>query len=177
MTETGRRFVIQLSRAFSILLPLIAALYFCCQVSGAQQKHCDLGYIQNALSHQPQKRLSALDRFVAFATTLFKRLGISGWTETQCQAEAIGVLVRNAQHSSDGFWTIDIQLKRLSVEGSLLNVEQRFIRIEVERGTEAHATCSRHHGKSEEQIQVGGPILIDRDGPFLEIHPLKAVFD
>jgi hypothetical protein len=136
---------------------------------------CDHDFIQGQLSRRPQPALSWPSRFIGFLTTPFKRMGISGWTKTHCHATATGTLVRNAQHSTDGFWTIDVELEQLVVEGEALNVTERYIRIEVERGTSAHKICAQTKLLKGERIQVEGPVMIDRDGPFLEIHPTELV--
>ena len=67
------------------------------------------------LSREPQVALGWFSRFIAFLTTPFKRIGISGWRETGCAGEGGGSPVRDAQHSTDGFYTIDVALAALTV--------------------------------------------------------------
>jgi hypothetical protein len=124
------------------------------------------------LSQQPQKALSWFDRAFAFLTTPFKFLGISGWKETGCDAEASGRPVRDAQHSTDGFWTIDVALASFSIGASAPDsVPSKFIRVEVEPGTAAHSVCAARRITASTDIGFGGPVVVDTDGPFLEVHP------
>src|SRR5262249_53517151 len=103
---------------------------------------CDSAGTIAKLSLEPQKALSWFDRALAFLTTPFKFLGISGWKETGCDAGASGGPVRDAQHSTDGFWTIDVALASFSIGGSSPEpAPPRFIRVEVEPDTAAHTVC------------------------------------
>ena len=131
---------------------------------------CDPSKTLAMLSCHPQSALGWFARHFAFLTTPFKRLGISGWTETGCDAKGVGTPVRDAQHSADGFWTIDVQLQTISV-GQAEGPVNRFIRIEVEPNTAAHQECEKKQVLSGMLIDFGGPVVIDNDGPFLEVHP------
>src|SRR5215831_14150267 len=133
---------------------------------------CDSTGTIAMLSEQPQKALSWFDRAFAFLTTPFKFLGISGWKETGCGAEASGRPIRDAQHSTDGFWTIDVALASFSIGTSAPEpAPPRFIRVEVEPETAAHTVCTARQITAETDIRFGGPVVIDTDGPFLEVHP------
>ena len=124
------------------------------------------------LSSEPRPRLSWLDRLLSFLTTPFKRLGLSGWTETGCAGRGRGSPVRDAQHSSDGFWTIDVALFELQIGAASADLlEPRFIRLEVEPDTGAHAVCERRLVREGDRLSFGGAVVIDRDADFLEIHP------
>ena len=59
---------------------------------------CDASATIAMLSREPQPALSWFSRTVAFLTTPFKFLGISGWKETGCSAQATGHPMRAAQH-------------------------------------------------------------------------------
>jgi len=131
---------------------------------------CDPAGTIEQLSHEPQPALGWLSRAVAFLTTPFKRLGISGWKETGCTAAAQGAPVRDAQHSTDGFWTIDLALASFVIGGQTAS-PGRFIRIEVEPGTRAHDVCAATRVVKGAAVLLSGPVVIDTDGPFLEIHP------
>jgi len=122
------------------------------------------------LSHAAQPSLSWFSRLVAILTTPFKRLGISGWKETGCIAEGEGVPVRPAQHSTDGFWTVDLHLSSLCI-GTVIAPRDRYLRLEVEPGTDAHDVCERIPVTSSSQVSFGGVVVVDTDGPFLEVHP------
>jgi hypothetical protein len=161
-----------MTKNIAILLGLLIAMPMIALQKNAGSI-CSPASIQEQLSLHPQGALSWPSRFIGILTTPFKRMGISGWTKTHCHANATGTLVRNAQHSTDGFWTIDVKLEQLVVQGESLVVTERYIRLEVERGTSAHKFCAHNKLLKGQQIQAEGPIMIDRDGPFLEIHPTE----
>jgi hypothetical protein len=124
------------------------------------------------LSRQPQAALSWFDRFIAFLTTPFKRLGISGWKETGCTGTGRGKPVRDAQHSTDGFWTIDVAVDELSIGSTPADTTpQRYLRLEVEPDTAAHEICAATPILAGTHLSFGGAIVIDTDADFLEIHP------
>ncbi len=133
---------------------------------------CDAPGTIARLSARPQPPLSWLDRLAAFLTTPFKFLGISGWEETGCAAEGAGQPVRDAQHSTDGFWTIDVRLAGLRIGSASADLaEPRFLRLEVEPGTKAHEACERIRVLQDVGLAFGGAVVVDTDGPFLEVHP------
>jgi hypothetical protein len=124
------------------------------------------------LSGKPQGALTWFDRWIALLTTPFKFCGISGWTETGCEARAAGRPVRAAQHSTDGFWTIDVQLERFAIGPDPADLtEPRYIRVEVEPGTTAHDICAATRVLAGMALAFGGAVVVDTDGPFLEVHP------
>jgi hypothetical protein len=133
---------------------------------------CDAPGTVGMLSREPQARLSCFDRWIAFLTTPFKRLGISGWKETGCDADATGRPVRDAQHSTDGFWTIDVRLDSFAIGSAAQDPSHaNHIRVEVEPDTRAHAVCARTPILEGTLLSFGGAVVIDTDGPFLEVHP------
>jgi hypothetical protein len=124
------------------------------------------------LSTAPQGELSWFDRAIAFLTTPFKFLGISGWKETGCEAKARGKPVRDAQHSTDGFWTIDVALEELRIGADSADLAPpKFIRLEVEPDTKAHEVCAGKQVTAAMELAFGGAVVVDTDGPFLEVHP------
>jgi hypothetical protein len=133
---------------------------------------CDAPATLAMLSRQPQAALSWFDRFIAFLTTPFKRLGISGWKETGCTGTGRGKPVRDAQHSTDGFWTIDVAVDELSIGSTPADTTpQRYLRLEVEPDTAAHEICAATPILAGTHLSFGGAIVIDTDADFLEIHP------
>jgi hypothetical protein len=133
---------------------------------------CDAAGTIAKLSAEPQPALSWFGRLIAFLTTPFKFLGISGWEETGCEARAQGRPVRDAQHSTDGFWTIDVALEAFVIGTSAADSgTKRFVRVEVEPGTEAHEVCAETPVVAGMRIAFGGAVVVDTDGPFLEVHP------
>jgi hypothetical protein len=131
---------------------------------------CDATATVAMLSRGPQEALGWFSRLIAFLTTPFKRIGISGWKETGCAGEGSGRPVRDAQHSTDGFYTIDVALEALTV-GGIPAPEGLYLRLEVEPGTRAHEVCAKAPIKQGTLVTFGGALVIDADGPFLEIHP------
>lgn len=133
---------------------------------------CDAAATIAMLSRQPQPALSWFDRAVAFLTTPFKFLGVSGWKETGCVAQAAARPVRDAQHSTDGFWTIDVALETFEIGSIPVDVTSpRYLRLEIEPDTVAHVVCAANTIGPGTDLSFGGAIVIDTDGPFLEIHP------
>ena len=133
---------------------------------------CDAQGTVGKLSLQPQPALSWFDRFVAFLTTSFKFLGVSGWEETGCEAQARGRPVRDAQHSTDGFWTIDVRLEAFAIAANSANLARpRYVRLEVEPETRAHGVCAETPVLAGMELDFGGAVVVDTDGPFLEVHP------
>ena len=133
---------------------------------------CDAQGTVGKLSLQPQPALSWFDRFVAFLTTSFKFLGVSGWEETGCEAKARGRPVRDAQHSTDGFWTIDVRLEEFRIGTASAGLTPpKFVRLEVEPDTKAHEVCAGKQVTAGMELTFGGAVVVDTDGPFLEVHP------
>ncbi len=133
---------------------------------------CDPSGTAARLSTSPQKPLSWFDRWIAWFTTPFKFCGISGWEETGCEADASGRPVRDAQHSTDGFWTIDVALETFAIGATPADLSRpKFLRLEVEPETRAHAVCVGTRVREGMLLSFGGPVVVDTDGPFLEVHP------
>ena len=133
---------------------------------------CDAAGTLGMLSKEPEPKLSCFDRSIAFLTTPFKRLGISGWKETGCDAVAAGRPVRDAQHSTDGFWTIDVRLDSFTIGAASQDPGRaNYIRVEVEPDTAAHDVSAQTQIREGMPIAFGGAVVIDTDGPFLEVHP------
>ena len=135
-----------------------------------QSRPCDPAATLARLSGEPQPALCWFSRWIAIVTTPFKFLGISGWTDTGCSGRGIGNLVRKAQHSTDGFWTLDVALAAFAIDQRVAGTGC-FLRIEVEPGTGAHTVCSERVIAARLAVRFAGPLLIDTDGPFLEVHP------
>jgi len=133
---------------------------------------CDPAGTIGRLSGEAQKALSLFDRWVAWLTTPFKFCGTSGWEETGCEAGALGRPVRDAQHSTDGFWTIDVRLERFTIGAASADLTKpRFLRLEVEPETKAHDVCAKTRVLAGMELDFGGAVVVDTDGPFLEVHP------
>ncbi len=135
---------------------------------------CDAPGTVAKLSMAPQDELGWFSKAIGILTTPFKRCGISGWQPTGCDAKAAGVAVYDAGHSTDGFFTIDLHLETFVIQTvSMPSEVERYVRVEVEPKTGAHAVCERLGGVLKGQsLFCGGPVVVDTDGEgFLEIHP------
>jgi hypothetical protein len=127
------------------------------------------------LDTRPQKPLNWADEFFAcLATPIFKELlGIEGWDETGYAAEGRGTLVRDAQHSTDGFWTADVAIIFFRIQNLERHGPGLFIRLEIRPGRPAHAVVSHCKGiKKDQKVAFRGPVLLDHDASFLEVHPI-----
>lgn len=136
---------------------------------------CNPGWVIAHLGAHPEDHLDGFDRDIGFLTTPFKMLGVGGWVDTGCDASAKGWPVRDAQHSTDDFWTIDVRLAEFTINGQHMPASpQRFVRIEVEPKTQAHAKAA---AKANSFIQFHGHILIDthHGDELIEVHPADPI--
>lgn len=136
----------------------------------AKRPRCRAAQTIRALSLAPQEKLDALDKASAPLTTPIKKAGISGWKDTGCTAEAVGRAVRDAEESAKDFFTLDVELDRFEIAGRAAPAG-RFIRVEIWPKTQASALARRTKLRKGTRVAFGGPVLIDEDGPFLEVHP------
>lgn len=136
----------------------------------ARRPRCRVQHTIARLSHAPEERLDGFDRAVGALTTPLKKNGIQGWTDTGCNAVGVGVPVRAAQRSSDGQWTVDVALQRFQIGGSLAP-SARFLRLELGKDTAAARIAEATPIGKETRLAFGGLVLVDMDGPFLEVHP------
>jgi hypothetical protein len=129
------------------------------------------GDVQPVLRSSVNRSLSVLARSAGILTTYFgKMLGIQGWRDYRMRATAGGKVVYSAG-STDGLYTIDLQLDRLYVENwpAPLPQSPTFIRIEVFPLARFRAPLPV---RKSEDVCISGKLMWDADG-FLEIHPKK----
>ena len=149
---------------------------------------CDPHRVADAFNDHPEDALSPVtDQALGEVTTPIKKAtGYQGWISTHCVVHgAWGIPVRRAQRSTDGFWTIDLRIAAMSVEGVKVT-GKRFIRLEVRPDHPyAHRLVSAHPPGPRDIVAFGG--LIQRDHTtkltanpfhiakerygFLEVHP------
>jgi hypothetical protein len=133
---------------------------------------CNGPWVVARLGTHAEDALNIIDEGIGFGTTPLKRLGTGGWVDTGCFATAVGTPVRDAQHSTDGFWTIDMKLVSFTAGDGHLDGAgpPRFVRIEVEPDTPAHAKARASGGVP---LRVSGHVLIDthHGEQLIEIHP------
>jgi hypothetical protein len=151
-------------------------VFFFIREAGQPAVNCNPEWIINHLGVQAESRLDGFDRFIAFFTTVLKNLGISGWAHTGCLVEATGRPVRDAQHGTDGFWTIDVHLSGFVILGQRLSAD-RFVRIEVKPGTAAHAAVAARPPRANEMIRFTGEVIIDlhHGDELIEVHPQDPI--
>jgi hypothetical protein len=139
----------------------------------ARRPNCNPAVTLSRLSPKPQAELKDIDKVSGIATTEVKKTGISRWSDTGCTAAAEGVLVREAAHETEGFWTLDVRLERFEIDKGRAP-SGRFLRVEVAPGTKAHDVTSANTLPEGTPVAFGGPILIDHDGDYLEVHPTET---
>jgi hypothetical protein len=136
---------------------------------------CNGKWVIDRLGDHPEDKLDSFSKAVGMASTPLKNLGFGGWVNTGCQATAQGWAVRDAQYSTDGFWTIDVRLKEFIVGGRrLASNQQKFVRIEVEPNTPAHVKAKV---RANQLIKFSGRVLIDthHNEELIEVHPYNPI--
>lgn len=137
---------------------------------GVKRPRCHAAHTLRRLLTKPQEGLDSVDIVTSVLTTPFKKLGLSGWKDTGCDATVVGVPVREAQASTGGHYTIDLRILKLEINGKE-SKPGRYLRIEILDGTKAKEVAARSKITPASKVSVGGPVVVDTDGPFLEIHP------
>jgi hypothetical protein len=119
-------------------------------------------------------KLNFLARSTGILTTyLGKMLGIQGWRDYHLDGTVDGE-VTHAAGSSDFLYTIDLQIKQMSVQGRTIDLGEsaKFLRVEVLPFVRVGAPLPV---QDKEEICVSGKVVWDGDG-FLEIHPRHAKY-
>lgn len=171
---------------------------------GRARSTCDPARVAAGLRAEPNERLSPFERATGEAGTILKRLHFlaKGWASKGCFVHnAVGVLVRSPQWSTDDIWTADVRLEAFDVEGAKVSRTTRYIRLEIEPNNRnntgyAHALLNGRGPSGKKigcvlplcgplprklfsgsnippgtQIRFGGLIVLDSDHGFLEVHP------
>jgi hypothetical protein len=123
------------------------------------------------IKDKPEVELKWFDRKIAFLTTPVKRLGVLGWDHTGCHVEGTGIIARDAQYSTDGFWTLDVHITRLEEPVNRQVLDRGAIRLELRPGTASNLLATREPLKKGMMVWFTGDLLTDHDGAFLEVHP------
>jgi len=106
-----------------------------------------------------------------FFTTPFKRIGIFGWSDLGHDGAVVG-LVKQTALSTDKFYTVDLQVKQLQVDGKEMSLDgDRYLRAEI-------CTCQvsltgTNRPEIGDTVWVHGRMVWDGDG-FIEIHPRET---
>lgn len=150
-------------------------VFFSIHDANQPEARCNAAWVIAHLGKHAEAGLDDFDRGIGFLTTPFKRLGIGGWVNTGCEATVTGTPVRDGQHSSDDFWTIDVRLRSFTIMGMRMPTSRPlFVRVEVEPKTAAHATGA---AKAKQPIKFQGLVLIDthHGDELVEVHPSDPI--
>lgn len=149
------------------------------------RSHCDAPRQIARFMTVSKPRLKPIDRDSGFITTPLKYLstafdGPHAWERTGCSAVGFGYPVREAQHSTDGFYTIDVGITELWV-GTFRVPAGRYVRLEVIPGTAAHRSLKDRRPQPWDLIRFSGPLVWDKDTDnchpdgHMEVHPIEAI--
>lgn len=129
----------------------------------------------------PNNELSGFDESVAFLTTPFKILGISGWLGTGLpNICAIGKVIREPGRSTDGLATIDLMLKTVQFDDRIYILDgnheikhTRYLRVEYQfRAPAPIASNENDVPQNGEHVRICGVVQWDTDQEgWYEIHP------
>jgi len=112
--------------------------------------------------------VNGFGRSMGFLYIPFKRAGIVGWSDLGYDGEITG-LVKQAVKSTDQFYTVDMKLQTLLIDGRNIQLtDERYLRAEV-------CLCQVKLSEKErphvgEIVWMRGRLIWDGDG-FVEIHP------
>jgi hypothetical protein len=115
--------------------------------------------------------VGGFSRGAAFFFTPFKRMGIMGWSDLGYDGEITG-LVKQTAKSTDQFYTVDMKLETLRIDGRNMPLtDDRYLRAEI-------CLCEvklseKDRPKVGERVWMRGRMVWDGDG-FVEIHPRSA---
>ncbi len=133
----------------------------------------------------PKRELDETSRVAGALTTPLKYLssifdGLAAWQDTGCNASGIGRPVRDAQHSTDGFYTLDVAVSDIEVNGQHVP-PGRYVRLEVFPGLASHDSMRDRAARMADVIRFSGPLMWDKDHDtdhpdgHMEIHPTSAI--
>src|SRR5581483_10293516 len=132
----------------------------------------------------PNNVLSGRDESVAFLTTPFKILGISGWFPTGLPIIcAIGTVMRVPGRSTDGLATIDLRLKTVQFNDRIYILDgnheinhTRYLRVEYKfRAPFPKASGENYVPQNGEYVRICGDMEWDSDQEgWYEIHPRNS---
>ena len=138
------------------------------------------------------EELSFFDKQIAKYTTLFKRFGISGWTDLHFAAFATGIVKRTAR-STDTIGTIDMQVESVVIDDEEFVLDgahginhTRYLRAEYWGGGSWPAGFLPYWSPLDipiplgtlpepgQRVRIFGEVLWDSDDEgWLEIHPIR----
>ncbi len=153
---------------------------------GSRRPPCDAAKEVARFMTVPKPELHKLDRSAGALTTPLKFLstlfdGPNAWEDTGCSVSGIGRPVREGQHSTDGFYTVDVAVIDLVIEGVRVG-PGRFVRLEILPGRPAHESAKRRRPAPADVIRFTGPLVWDKDKDaahprgHMEVHPITIEY-
>lgn len=107
-------------------------------------------------------------------TTVFKRLGMGGWTETGHRACAQGC-VYWTETWSDGFYSIDLELERLHLDSRIqLFDTPRYLDVETWGSVRRKLQSLGELPQIGQQVEICGPLRVDRPYFVFTLQPDRA---
>jgi len=145
-----------------------------CEAGLAGPFSCRAQEVANALRTTHNRDLTDFDKWSALLTTPGGK-GIIGWRSTACAASGVGRLYRDPKRSQDGLWTVDVELLSIDIGGVQKPNRPAYLRLEVKParfgGGHAHDFFDTQTIHKGDTVKFQGPVWVDKDGPFLEVHP------
>jgi hypothetical protein len=116
-------------------------------------------------------KVGGFARTTGFLFAPFKRMGIVGWSDLGYDGEITGVVIQAAK-STDHFYTVDIKLETLQIDGKNIPLtDERYLRAEI--CLRQVKLTEKDRPKEGEIVWMRGRMVWDGDG-FVEIHPRNA---
>ena len=121
-----------------------------------------------------------LEEDIARFTTIFKKMGISGWDDSVpvTSAKVTGVLRNRPSPGTDGYVSLDLEIRKIVVNSVLYDLDaddnkishHRYIRIEY-----LHGADQRFKNWAKGNLfEIEGHVRWDTDkNGFYELHPIK----
>lgn len=108
-------------------------------------------------------------------TTVFKRLGVGGWSETGHRVCVEGCPYWT-ERWTDGFYTVDLEINKLSIDSNQERnfVQPRFIDVEIWGAIRTKLTNRDSLPQVGQKMRVCGPLRVDRPYHVYTIHPDSA---
>ena len=113
-------------------------------------------------------KVGGFARTTSFLFAPFKRMGFVGWSDLGYDSEITGV-VKQAAKSTDQFYTVDVKLETLQIDGRNIPLtDECYLRAEI-------CLCEvklseKDRPREGEIVWMRGRMVWDGDG-FVEIHP------
>ena len=146
---------------------------------------CSAALEARSFQQKSKPELGGFDRATGAISTPLKHLSTSfdgpgAWRDTGCEAQGVGRTKWPTAHSTDGIYTIDVEIIQAWVEGRCVP-SPSFVRLEVLPGWPAHDALRGRRPQSGDTIAFSGPLIWDKDKKpdfpdgHMEIHPRNPI--